>query len=632
MTVSAKSAQRVERLTLAVLMCGVAALALSDFVSPFYWGLSVMAALLRLRLGPRLALTEMQASFIGWFGLFWVALELLLGRALVVAFTDFLLILALAVVIEAATPRNHLHRMLVGLFLTLAAAVLTDSVLYAVPLAALMWLFWRASACLYGLNWPGGDLASTPVRTDLRSMSAMLALTALLFASLPRFGFHSLFQPVMPRMQTSGFSSQVALGDFARELDARVVMRVESADVKAIDPVTFRKRIQGRYWRGAALSHFTGKGWRMAPGRGRLSGLINQDMTLGAGQGTAMAVYREASDHAFIALPDGLLGLRNMPQAAMLDDTGAVRFRRAPSRRLRLLMQVGERGALPPMRPPSPSESDVALIPEPLSDWAAAMSAGARDRREALQRMAAELRTWTYDLESAPDEIHPLTSFLKNRRGHCELFAATLALAARSLGVPARVVNGYYAGEWNEPGGFLLIRRQHAHSWVELWLDGRWQSMDATPASRWQLSAVRFPAIDAIWETVKLGWYRYVLEFQNSDRARLLLAIWQYLRRHALLLLAPAAAMGLLIMAWRRRARRRARHGAGWPVMDRWLSRHGVRRARHQPLRQVAAPPGVQAAAWQAFVQRWEQQAYAGGRPWRRREIKRHLRALFKRC
>jgi len=155
---------RAERLTLAVLMCGIAALALSDFVSPFYWLLSVAAALLRLWRGPALQLSEMQASIVGWLGFGWVTLELLFGRELIVAFSDFLLILSFAIVVEAARPRNHLHRMLVGLFLILAAAVPTDSVLYVVSLLLMMWFLWLSASCLSSLNWPGGDLAASPVR------------------------------------------------------------------------------------------------------------------------------------------------------------------------------------------------------------------------------------------------------------------------------------------------------------------------------------------------------------------------------------------------------------------------------------------------------------------------------------
>jgi len=551
-----------------------------------------------------------------------------------VAFTDFLLILALAVVIEAATPRNHLHRMLVGLFLALAAAVLTDSVLYVLPLTALMWFFWRASSCLYGLNWPGGNLATVSIRLDLRCMLAMAVLTALLFVTLPRFGFHSLFKPTQPRMQTSGFSDHVALGDFARQLDARVVMRVESVDETSNADTGFQRQIQGRYWRGVALSRFTGQGWQRASQRKQQNWSAGSDIIIGQGAGLSVAVYREASDHAFIQLPEGALDIQNAPQAVYMDDAGALTFSRAPSRRLRLLMQVGKRGVLPFMRSPLPSASDTTLIPKILFDWAVKVSAGAKDNSEALKRMAAELRGWTYDLNAALDAAHPVVSFLQNRRGHCELYATTLALAARTLGIPARVVNGYYAGEWNEVGGFLLIRQQHAHSWVELWLDGHWQLMDATPVSRWQLSAVRFPSLDALWESVKLSWYHYVLEFQDSDRALLLFTIWHYLKTYVLWLLSLVVATGLLMKTWRSGVDyfARKRKGEDWLMLDRWLIRHGIKRELYQPLRRVAVPRGIQPAAWQRFVQQWEFQAYAGEQTWRRRELKRHLRALFNSC
>ena len=140
---------RTERLTLAVLVSGVAALALSDFVSPIYWFMVAIVATLRWWRGSNFALTEMQASMIGWVGFIWVGLELLSGRAWAIAFSDFMLILSLAVTVEAATPRNHLHRLLTATFLILAAAVLTDSFLFVVPLTAWLWFMWRSAACLY---------------------------------------------------------------------------------------------------------------------------------------------------------------------------------------------------------------------------------------------------------------------------------------------------------------------------------------------------------------------------------------------------------------------------------------------------------------------------------------------------
>jgi len=628
---------RAERLTLAVLLCGVASLALSDFVSPVYWSLSVLAALLRLWRGPAFHLSEMQASMIGWAGFFWVVLELMLGRELVVAFTDFLLILALAVVVEAATPRNHLHRMLVGLFLLLGAAVLTDSLLFILPLTAMLWFLWRASACLYGLNWPGGDLPATAVQQDLRWMPLMLGVVALLFIGLPRFEFHSLLQPQQPRMQTTGFADSVQLGDFARQLDGQVVMRVESTE-PGENSQSFRRRIEGRYWRGVALSHFTGAGWKRAPGRYVQQVPVRSNIVFSKRQGFDTAVYREASDHAYVHLPDGVASIMNIPEPARMDAAGAFSFNTAPVRRLRLLMQIGssEASSEKYMRPPVSDEWDTFAVPAALTAWADGVATSEASKRQALAELLHTLKSWSYDLNIPVDAAHPIVSFLDNRRGHCELFATTFALAARQLGFAARIVNGYYAGEWNEVGGFLLIRNQHAHSWVEVWLGDRWQRMDPTPPSRWLETEDSFMVFDEVWESAKMVWYRYVLAFEDSDRSHLLKAIWQLLKIYAFWLFLLIGAICLIRWVWLRCRSRfvavseHQQRNIYWPLLDRWLRIQGIHRLKHQPLRLISHPERISEKRWFVFVNAWEAQAYGGTKAWCRRDLKRHLRALLK--
>jgi len=621
--------QRAERLTLAVLMCGVAALAFSDFVSPVYWLLVTLLAGLRLWRGPSFALSELQASLIGWAGFLWVGLELALGRALVVAFTDFLLILALAVVIEAATPRNHLHRMLVGLFLILGAAVLTDSVLYALPLAAFVWFMWRAAACLYGMEMPGGDLPAATTGADTKSMVAMAVVILLLFVLLPRFDIESRLKPTQPRMETTGFSDRVQLGDFARELDATVALRIEP--LAGVDPEAFRRQIQGRYWRAAPLSIYVNNGWRRAGERVLRAWRRDADVVLREGDGMRIAVYREATDHRYVMVPDGLQRIEAIPFSMRIDAGGSLDFSRPPTRRLRLVMQLG-RPALPvDMRPPIKLEENGASVPSAVREWAASTVRGAVTPQLAMERMVTELRGWSYDLNAPIDNAAPLASFLRLKRGHCELYATTLALAARTLGIPARVVNGYYGGEWNETGGFLLLRQQHAHSWVEAWLDGRWQRFDPTPASRWQLSGVRFPQLDEVWESVKLAWYRYVLEFEESARSELITQALQLLRRLLpwLLLAAVVVLVSLQLkragirLGWRRR------RGSGVQAFfDRWLAHRGIERLPWQPLRLLPKPPHVDDARWRQLVRDWELQAYGAAPPWNRRMLWRRLRAL----
>jgi hypothetical protein len=56
-----------------------------------------------------------------------------------------------------------------------------------------------------------------------------------------------------------------------------------------------------------------------------------------------------------------------------------------------------------------------------------------------------------------------------------------LATALRANHIPANVVVGFYHGEWNEVGGYYILRNSDAHAWVEAKLDkGSWQKIDPT--------------------------------------------------------------------------------------------------------------------------------------------------------
>jgi protein-glutamine gamma-glutamyltransferase len=617
-----------EQLTLAVLFCGVAALALSDFVSPFYWLLVTTAGALRLWRGPVLALKELQASLIGWAGFVWVGIELALGRAFLVALTDFLLILSLAVIVEEATPRNHLHRILVSGFLILAAAVLTDSVLYALPLLAFLLLLWRAAQRLYGLQHAGEALSLAGWMADARMAAVMALSSAALFVVLPRFDFHSLLQPTQPRMETSGFSNQVQLGDFGRTLDPTVVLRVEPAHPE--DAERFKHLIQGRYWRGIALGRFTGSGWRQLPSGLVASWHAGDDITR-TGGGMEIAVYREATDHGVVMLPDGWRGLRQIPAPMVANDQGTLRFDAPPAHRLRLLMTIGrDRTESPGKRTPRPAERDASVVPAAVARWAASVAGKGGSNAEKVARLVGTLHGWTYDLNAKVDPVHPMQAFLQSKRGYCEMYATLLALAIRSLGIPSRVVNGYYGGEWNTVGHFLLIRQAYAHSWVEAWIGGRWQREDGTPSSRWGMIGVRFSKVDAVWETVKLNWYRYVLAFESADRGRMFTAMWQGLRRQLPLVAAAALLLSTVVWGGPRLFRRLPRKRRPWPLLDAWMKKRGWQRPPSMPLRAVPLPTGITAGQWQSFIRAWEAQAFGAARPWRRHELRRNLRALSK--
>ncbi|MCC6628889.1 MAG: transglutaminase domain-containing protein [Chloroflexi bacterium] len=118
------------------------------------------------------------------------------------------------------------------------------------------------------------------------------------------------------------------------------------------------------------------------------------------------------------------------------------------------------------------------------------------DRARALERA---LRTLPYDeLTPAPPVGRDVVDhfLFEGRRGYCEHFASAMAVLARTLDIPARVVTGYSPGEPTEGG--RLVRERNAHAWAELYFAGYgWVPFEATPAQTEQTrgDAVAPPAI-----------------------------------------------------------------------------------------------------------------------------------------
>jgi hypothetical protein len=83
---------------------------------------------------------------------------------------------------------------------------------------------------------------------------------------------------------------------------------------------------------------------------------------------------------------------------------------------------------------------------------------------------ADDLNDWLLDAESD-----------NYRTGYCEQFATSMAVMARILGIPSRVILGFTPGSLLEDGR-VLVRDRNAHAWVELWMPTQgWVRFDPTP-------------------------------------------------------------------------------------------------------------------------------------------------------
>jgi transglutaminase-like putative cysteine protease len=79
---------------------------------------------------------------------------------------------------------------------------------------------------------------------------------------------------------------------------------------------------------------------------------------------------------------------------------------------------------------------------------------------------------------------NPVDEFLfEGKAGFCEHYATSFNQLMRIAGIPSRLVLGYLGGEYNDLGGYFIIRQYHAHAWSEVWLHSRgWVRVDPTAA------------------------------------------------------------------------------------------------------------------------------------------------------
>jgi transglutaminase-like putative cysteine protease len=116
-------------------------------------------------------------------------------------------------------------------------------------------------------------------------------------------------------------------------------------------------------------------------------------------------------------------------------------------------------------------------------------AAGATDPYHEARALADYLRTdprFSYRTVAAlpSDPNRDLVDFFLfdplGQVGYCEYFATTMAVMARTLGLPARVAVGYAPGEQVEAGVYEY-RKRNAHAWAEIYFPGYgWQIFEAT--------------------------------------------------------------------------------------------------------------------------------------------------------
>ncbi|HTC70257.1 MAG TPA: transglutaminase-like domain-containing protein, partial [Acidothermaceae bacterium] len=117
-------------------------------------------------------------------------------------------------------------------------------------------------------------------------------------------------------------------------------------------------------------------------------------------------------------------------------------------------------------------------------------AAGAVTPYEKALALQAWFQAGTYDITiKTGTNANALVTFLNNRRGFCEQFAATMALMARLEGIPARVDVGFTPGTKIGSTNSYLVTTADAHAWPELYFPGAgWLRFEPTPRADGQTS------------------------------------------------------------------------------------------------------------------------------------------------
>jgi protein-glutamine gamma-glutamyltransferase len=80
-----------------------------------------------------------------------------------------------------------------------------------------------------------------------------------------------------------------------------------------------------------------------------------------------------------------------------------------------------------------------------------------------------------------PDRNQMDSFWFDTQKGYCEHYASAVTVILRAAGIPARVILGYYGGQWNPISNAVTLQQSDAHAWLEYWQEGiGWQRLDPT--------------------------------------------------------------------------------------------------------------------------------------------------------
>ncbi len=124
--------------------------------------------------------------------------------------------------------------------------------------------------------------------------------------------------------------------------------------------------------------------------------------------------------------------------------------------------------------------------------------------------------------------LDPTTDFILNRGingdntgGHCEYFASAMVMLCRSVGLYARMVQGYHGGELNTVTQNFVVRQKYAHAWAEVYIpEEGWVLSDPSPiGSNLDTAGASGHLFKDLAQMIQSIWSSMFVNFDNDSRA-----------------------------------------------------------------------------------------------------------------
>ncbi|MCS7279548.1 MAG: DUF3488 and transglutaminase-like domain-containing protein [Thermodesulfobacteriaceae bacterium] len=343
-----------------------------------------------------------------------------------------------------------------------------------------------------------------------------LFLSSIFFIFLPRLSSPLFNLNIEEREAKTGFSDQVTIGIFSKIQESNsIVLRVE---MEKID-------FEYLYWRGITLDYFDGKSWTKSK-----ENTLNFHTLPHFFNNTKIkqTIYLNLPQENYLLTLDKPIIISGNFQYDKDSDL-SIKILETKTYPVRyyvysVISDIGEEKI---------NKKNFLQLPQLRREVEElAKNLKGKSEEETVKNILKFFKEsgFKYSLKNLPISTYPLEDFLlKYKYGNCEYFASAMAVLLRINGIPARLVAGYKGGEYNEWGKYYLVREKNAHTWVEVYLNGRWKRYDPTPSGIILTQPSFFKEkIIFVLDLINYYYHKFILDYNLQLQVKILKTFKDY--------------------------------------------------------------------------------------------------------